>query len=469
MIITMTDRQTNLSENHYRGTRCRICTGCGRCAEIDIDLDRQSGVYAGTGASGSMRRLDVVTADLTETKEPVMPWADQTPGAEPESASIVSVRGERLVAADLGTTTIAMQLLGEDGRVEADYVCVNPQVRYGADVLSRIQAARDAETAREMRRLVTEELAKGLAEFQSRIKADESLKMVLAGNTTMIYLLMGYDPEELGHAPFHATHLEPAETRIAGVPCGIFPGLSAFVGGDITAGMYACGLREREEITLLIDLGTNGEMVLGNRKRSIACATAAGPAFEGGVNRGIWGADMVHLLAKLREEELLDDTGLLAEPYFEDGVLIGSVRVTQQAVRAIQLAKGAIGAGIRILMKEYGIDGDFGRIDRVILAGGFGYYLRPQDAAMIGLLPEKLVPVTSAGGNTALAGAMKMGGKWLADSEQDCSWARLFEKTSGRSTRADISGAKEAEIMNLAQHPDFEELYLENMDLKPNV
>jgi len=408
------------------------------------------------GEPAESRKPDVVTTDLIQGDLP----------AKEESFSGAGARGERLVAADVGTTTIAMQLLGADAEIEADYVCVNPQVRYGADVLSRIQVAQNAEAAREMRRLVTEKLAEGLEKFRGMIKPDESLKLVLAGNTTMIYLLMGYDLEELGRAPFQATHLNPEETMISGVPCGIFPGLSAFVGGDIFAGMCACGLKEQEKITLLIDLGTNGEMVLGNRARSIACATAAGPAFEGGVNRGIWGADMIHLLAKLREEGLLDETGLLADPYFEDGVLVGGVRVTQQAVRAIQLAKGAIGAGIRILMKEYGIEDDFGRIDRVILAGGFGYYLQPRDAAAIGLLPKELVPVTMAGGNTALAGALKMGRNWLTGQK---SWIQLFEVTTERSEQNSTAGIWGTEVLNLAEHRDFEELYIKNMELKNSI
>ena len=152
-----------------------------------------------------------------------------------------------------------------------------------------------------------------------------------------------------------SSHLEPIETVLDGVPCYIFQGLSAFVGGDITAGILACGMTEKEEITLLVDLGTNGEMVLGNREKLIACSTAAGPAFEGGVNRGVWGADMIRLLAGMRRKGVLDETGLIVDEYFETGVRIGDVCVTQEAVRAVQLAKGAVMAGIRILIRDYGL------------------------------------------------------------------------------------------------------------------
>ena len=410
-----------MSEHPFRGTKCQVCTGCGRCA----------GMYS-------------VVSDqrLWQEKQPI-PHTGQ----------------ERLVTADLGTTTIAMQLYNWDGGVETDFACVNPQIRFGADVLSRIRAAQDPSAAEQMCREVREKLESGLRAFRMHLAPEETMRMVLAGNTTMIYLLLGYDPAELGRAPFAAGHLETEETQIGGVPCLIFPGLSAFVGGDIAAGMYACGMAEKSELTLLIDLGTNGEMVLGNRDRRIACSTAAGPAFAGGVNRGVWGSDMIHLLARLRQEQILDETGLLSDEYFENGILIESVRVTQESIRAIQLAKGAIGAGIRILMRAYGLGENWQAVDRVILAGGFGYYLRPEDAAVTGLLPPALVSKTAAGGNTALAGALRLGRRlWAQDA--------FGNAQDYRKELPDILGISGTEILNLAKHPDFQELYIENMNLQ---
>ncbi|MBR1852988.1 MAG: DUF4445 domain-containing protein [Lachnospiraceae bacterium] len=426
------------------GTRCEICIGCGRCL---VDETTQ-------------KKMRVVMTEPVTAAIPFV-YTEET-------------RGMRLVTADIGTTTIAMQLYAVNGRVAEEYSCVNPQVQYGADVLSRIQAAREADSttsdavqgshksaAVSMRNMVLGKLEEGLKKFKETLCAEETLFMVLAGNTTMIYLLMGFDPDELGHAPFSASHLEAQATEIAGVKTYIFPGLSAFVGGDIMAGMYACRLKERPEITLLIDLGTNGEMVLGNRERQIACATAAGPAFEGGVNRGIWGADMIHLLAGLRRENLMDESGLLADPYFDSGILIGDVHVTQESIRAVQLAKGAIGAGIRILLKEYGlVQGDLDReeaddyagIDKVILAGGFGYYLQPVDAAYIGLLPKGLADKTVSGGNTALTGALRLGRTIL----EDGGWNAGKMKA--------LLEPEETRVLNLAEHPDFEALYLKHME-----
>ena len=421
LIIIMTQREISLSEQSFRGTKCQVCTGCGRCA----------GTYS-----------VVKTQGLWDKKLPIPHMAQ-----------------ERLVTVDVGTTTIAMQLYDWDGGVAADFVCVNPQVRFGADVLSRIRAAQDRIAAEAMRREVTEKLEEGLQTFRAQLEPGETMRMVLAGNPTMIYLLFGYDPAELGRAPFRAMHLEAAETEIGDVPCVVIPGLSAFVGGDIAAGMYACEMAEKPELTLLIDLGTNGEMVLGSRERRIACSTAAGSAFEGGVNRGIWGANMVHLLARLRQEKLVDATGLLADPYFEEGILIGSVRVTQESIRAIQLAKGAIGAGIRILMREYGLGEDWQAISRVVLAGGFGYYLKPEDAAAIGLLPGALVPKTIAGGNTALAGALRLGRLLWAQESPGAGQSRMRKLP-------ELLGILGTEILNLAEHPDFQELYIGNLNLE---
>lgn len=407
-----------------RGIRCQVCTGCGRCPGV-------AGVHI-----------------LTENA-----WKQEV--------DLHNDRQERLITVDVGTTTIAMQLHRADGSVEDSFVAVNPQTVYGADVISRIAAAgwqkamagTDTEErpdgAVKMQQQVLETLEKGISRFQKRILPGESLRLVLAANTTMVYLLMGWNTEELGRAPFCATHLEETETEIAGVPCLILPGLSAFVGGDIVAGIHAGKMLVSSAPRLLIDLGTNGEMALGNRDKILACATAAGPAFEGGVNRGVWGADMVKLLATLRREGLLDENGLLAEKYFENGVRIGNVCVTQKAVRAVQLAKAAIAAGIEILLKEYGCTCD--DVEQVILAGGFGYYLNPEDAAEIGLLPEELVKKTVSGGNTALAGAL-------------CIGEDLLKREPGYVKKI-MNQECNVKIINLAGHLDFENVYFGAMKL----
>ena len=240
---------TTSSLTGKKGTRCLICTGCGRCP-------------------GVIRGMQVVTEKLE-----LPPLTLQNPD------------GKRLMTVDIGTTTIAMQLYDMTGKVVDSFPSVNPQVSYGADVLSRIEAAKDPGKAADMQKKVRDLMEKGVQRFSKKLQPQETLQMVVAANTTMTYLLMGWNPEELGKAPFTVSHSGAVETEIAGVACHIIPGLSAFVGGDITAGILASGMLEQEASTLLIDLGTNGEMALGNRHRLHACATAAGPAFEGGANR----------------------------------------------------------------------------------------------------------------------------------------------------------------------------------------
>ena len=364
--------------------RCQICTGCGLCPGVIAERDGRRLRILGGEESG-------VISDMPGT--------------------VTCPEGYRLIAADIGTTTIAMELYGKEGKVADRYVTVNPQVEFGRDVISRIQAAADPEKKKKLQDDVKSALSMGGKRFLKCLKAGEQPLMVIAANTTMSYLLMGWDCHELGTAPFAAGQLSGAQFFLkleeGRIPCLLLPGISAFVGGDIYAGICACGMHEKRERTLLVDLGTNGEIALGSREGILCTATAAGPAFEGGPNRGIWGADLVRYTAMLLEEGILDGTGLLREPYFRTGIRIGNVEITQESVRSLQLAKAAIAAGAEILIKEAGITPD--QIGQVVLAGGFGYYLHPEDAVRIGMLPEQFLGRTVSGGNTALLGAKRIG------------------------------------------------------------
>ncbi len=400
------------------GNRCVICTGCGRCFH---------------GKDG----VDIITDRFQVRK-----WEQGLP----------SLR-EKFIAVDIGTTTIAMVLYGDGGKELDRFVMVNPQTSYGADVLSRIQKAENLSIGKEMQEAVLQVLGQGIEHFRKGMNKDEPLlSMIIAANTTMIYLLMGWKTEELGKAPFQASHLEEICTEICGIKTVIFAGLSAFVGADIMSGIYACEMAENQALTLFIDLGTNGEMVLGNSRRMIACATAAGPAFEGGATRGIWGADIISLTATLLEEGILDETGLLADPYFDNGILVGNTLVSQQDIRGIQMAKGAIAAGIQVLIKRFGLSGPE-EIDQVILAGGFGYYLKAEDASRIGLFPKELESRVKTGGNTALGGALRLGmNLHIGDKKEEIQ--NNFQHIK-----------KITRIINLAEVDEFEQLYIESMNL----
>lgn len=362
-----------------------------------------------------------------------------------------------LAAIDIGTTTIAMVLYDVFGEELEDYTCVNPQRAFGADVLSRIRAAEDPKAAREMKEQVRHVLAEGLSRFLKKCK--EKLTFSIAANTTMIYLLMGWDTSELGKSPFYpskmhsAAYPEDFRLLLGGVPGVVLPGYSAFLGGDSAAGILALGMREREEITLLLDLGTNGEIILGNRHRIIGASTAAGPAFEGGATLGIWGTDRIALTARLLKEGIVDETGLIKEPWFEEGIQIEGVRFKQKDIRSLQLAKGAIAAGVTVLLDKYGIR-DMSEVDQVVLAGGFGYFLQKEDAARIGLLPEALTVKVQTGGNVALMGAYRYG--------------RLIgNRTDRQANQHLLSLYEEVEVVNLAEEKGFSEKFVSALNFPP--
>lgn len=381
-----------------KGNRCTICTGCGRCfGEFENPCDI-----------------------LTFNK-----------GSFFEGASV----SRPVICTDIGTTTVAMVYADADGRALNSYVCLNPQGKFGSDVLSRIRAAADAGVLDEMKKSILEVLETGIKKFIRENDLSGSAKMYVSCNTTMTYLLMGYDPAELGEAPFTATHIngESFEMKVSGVnvPVTVLPGFSAFVGSDIYSGILATDLCASDKYRLLCDLGTNGEIALGNKDHLYVTATAAGPAFEGGPCKGIWGADMIHLTSVLLKEGYVDSTGLLKEPWFEDGIDIGNVHITQESIRALQLAKAAMNAGISAICRRAGIS--FDEMESVVLSGGFGVHLDPEDAAVIGLLPDELKAKCRAGGNSALAGTFSFAG-------------------GGRIPQA-------PEVINLAMEEGFNELY----------
>lgn len=392
-----------------------------------------------------------------------------------------------LVAADIGTTTIAMQLLEvQTGRVLDTYSCFNPQRSYGMDVISRIKAANEGHEG-VLKKLVGDALASGLEQLRQsagRQGVWEPKLLSIACNTAMGHIFMGYSTEFLGKSPFLPINIKTAAVKWEGIDTVVMPGISAFVGGDIVAGLYACGLwetvfdgnkgggdavdeqrnvpkkvleaaKKEEAAWLFMDLGTNAEMVMGAGGCVAATAAAAGPAFEGRGRDGSVGSERIHAVADLLKKGIVDKTGLLAEPYFETGIEVELNRpgeenrrifVTQEDIRDIQMAKAAVRAGIHFLMKKLAVT-DYSRIERVYIAGGMGFYLNTKAAVRIGLLPEELGGRMTAVGNTALAGAGIFG---------RCGWqekGKDLEIYAGR-----------AEVFNLAELTEFEEVYIGYMN-----
>lgn len=378
----------------------------------------------------------------------------------PEAGRIVGTENgeerETLIAIDLGTTTIAMELRGvQTGTVYATFCTINPQRMCGADVLTRIEAANQGE-GEQLKNMVRGEIEKGIS-----VLCHQAEKMglwkpgtaFLSANTTMGQLFMGYSVKMLGRQPFTPVNIKQNHLVLGETEVVLLPGISAFVGADITAGIYC--MKEKyagffdENPCLFIDLGTNGEIALGTGEHILTTATAAGPAFEGGNGESIMGADMIACLDTLLQEKKLDKTGLLIEPYFTKGVHVNEVHLKQENVRALQLAKAAVFSGICILIKKCGISAD--DIHKVYLAGGFGYYLNVKSAVAVGLIPEELEDKVISVGNSSLEGSFLYGKKWIKN----------------KKTQALEQIVKSCETINLANEPEFHKMYINAMELTP--
>lgn len=359
------------------------------------------------------------------------------------------------VVCDLGTTTIVMQLVEKKTQHVLDtYAFMNPQRGFGADVITRMQKALEKEeNRRDISLLVKECMAKGIRRWKE--KGFEPSVICISANTVMTHLFLQMDVARLCVYPFLPVTTEQVQTRIEDIKTVFLPGFSAFVGGDLFAGaliMRELMEKENEKAAILIDLGTNGELILLHEDRLFVCATAAGPAFEGGANATVFGSDMVAITAKLLQRNLLDETGLLAEPYFHTGIKVDGVFIRQEDIRTLQMAKAAICAGIRVLLKKAGLQET--DIAHVYLAGGFGYKIDVQAAGEIGLLPDCFVTKTIAVGNTALAGAVVYANALMRQEENGQTDSRIHWM---------LERKRKGKQINLAKEEAFENLYLEAM------
>ena len=415
-----------------------------------------------------------------------------------------------LAACDIGTTTVVCYLIDkETGQIIAVRSGANPQRSFGADVLSRIDAAAradDNDKANGGLQLMQSQIVSLLNGFISDMLAEcgrtEVCLLSVAGNTVMCHLLMGISPEKLGRAPFmpdeyFGREFNPLDIGIENCQTMIiFPAVSGFVGGDITAGMMETV--NCRKLTLYLDIGTNGEMALGKGDRYVCCATAAGPAFEGAqiemgmpASRGavdkVWlegrrikysvigndrpvglcGSGLIDALAILLKAGIIDENGtilsgqelpILFRSYVfeleaEDAAqslesslavyIAPGVYITQEDIRKLQLAKGAIAAGIDILFKEYGCKPC--DLDILTFAGGFGNYIDKASAAAIGLFPPELLDRAKEVGNAAGNGAV----------------SAALSKEAWESA-LDIS--RKMRYIELASYPHFDEIYVEHMN-----
>ena len=390
------------------------------------------------------------------------------------------------IAFDVGTTTLVAYLLdGATGAVLSTASCLNPQKQFGADVISRIQYAQRG--GAERLRIVISQALSDLSRQTARaagIRTEQVTAACAVGNTAMHHLLLGIETDTLTAPPYMPKVFEactlaagPLIPALPNAALRVLPNIAGFVGADTVSCMEAVSFDRQEQLTLLLDIGTNGEMVLGDRHRRIACSTAAGPAFEGANiacgMRGALGAidhvseqdgelnchvigetaaaglcgsgliDAVHHL--LKRGQIAANGRITSSLCTRDAkghkilMLRDNVYLSQLDIRQVQLAKSAIRAGIELMAQQLNVRTE--DIQQVLLAGAFGNYMDPVSACGIGLLPACLLDRIVHVGNAAGAGA------------QACA---LREQAFLHA----VTLAKETEFLELAALPSFQDTYL---------
>lgn len=434
------------------------CTGnCGSCGRCKGTSD---------GNSSAKRKSDILNDKMSL----------QTDGREGIGATF-----------DIGTTTIAGMLWNmQSGKCIAKGGMANPQRPFGGDVISRISFCMEKpENLQSLRSLLTAGLNEMIDELcrQAGIKTQDVQEAVFCGNTAMSHILTGHSVSSLAHAPFKSDY--EGSIRMYGIEAGlnmypegdvlILPCIGGHIGGDITAGIAAVGLDKSQGLNLLIDIGTNGELVLADEGRLYACSAAAGPAFEGAsikwgmraekgaiekieiVNgeamfstiggkpaKGICGSGLIDAIAEMLSAGIIDKSGRMSPSYDSEFIVLARERdedivITQKDIREFQYAKGAIKAAWKLLLKNAGKrESD---IDRVYVAGAFGNYIDVQNAVKAGILPALPVEKIISVGNTASAGAAMA----LISKEEKLRMNKI---------------AAETEHIESAEDPEFQRLYI---------
>ena len=388
------------------------------------------------------------------------------------------------IVVDIGTTTVVAAIVNLTTCIAVRTVSLlNSQRCFGADVISRIQSATKGH-AQELQSSIRADILRAIDELEVRYP-EIICVMAIAGNTTMLHLLLGLPCRPMAAYPFNPVTTGLMEFQFAEVfaadtlDCQVIllPGISAYVGADIVAGMLHCRMDQTESITMLIDIGTNGEMVIGAKNRFLCLAAAAGPAFEGvniscgtGSIRGaisafrfaedgpivttigdespvgICGSGVVDIVAEFLRTGNIDATGRMnggrCEIPIADGPQGVPIVFTQKDVREFQLAKAAIRTGIEMLCREYGCS--YSQIARVYLAGSFGTHINVGSACAVGMIPYELKEKVIVAGNSSLGGAV--------DSILDSRNRQVLQELLDNTTHVDLAANK-----------DFNELFINYM------
>ncbi len=457
-----------------RGCRVRVLAGSLSASAGEEEILSSRELAEGWRLACRSAVTDAVTLEIHQWETPILADDSVFEFAPQEGLGI---------AVDLGTTTVVVQLLDmQTGHVLGVRTDLNPQVAFGNDVMSRVQFAATAEGGLRLKDAIRAGIGRLIEDL---LRTDQGCgmevrKVAVVGNTVMHHLFCGIDVGPLAHYPFEPVNdglrlFRSAELgwKINGDPMVWFlPCLGGFVGSDILAGILATRMHENDSLVALVDLGTNGEVVLGRRERMLCASTAAGPAFEGagismgmraatgaisevrisgaavqchvlgsGVPRGICGSGLVDAVAAGLDLGVILPNGRLADNASQ-WMLSPPVLLTQNDIRELQLAKGAIAAAFRILLSHWGAEA--ADVKRIYLAGAFGNYVNRTSARKIGLIefPEEKVRPS---GNTALLGAKLA--LFIRD-EEDSGLASL---------------RRQIKHVSLASDPQFQDVFVECM------
>lgn len=417
------------------------CGGIGKCNKCKVRLLSGEFFIANKPITSEaiVKACQTTIGEKGGEIELLHPNQSETPQGYTPSTEAIHKASSVGVALDIGTTTLEATLINlKDGTILSSASCLNPQAAYGADVLSRISAAENGNLDKLC--VVIRNGSKGLIEeliSKARLNCQPE-KIIVVGNPTMTHILCNISPSTIGRHPFTPAFTD--ERHETGAWLGydkatiILPALaSAFIGSDITSGIAHLQLLQSKSPALMVDLGTNGEIVLWTGEKLLTCTAAAGPALEGatmtcgtgGVNGaikaiqyspdgeityqtigdakpiGICGSGLVDIIAHLVKTKKVDETGLLQDS--EEYKVIDNIYITQKDIREFQLAKGAICAAITLILNEANLQIE--DLEHIHIAGGLGSTISVKSAITVGLIPKGTEAITTHKGNTALKGA----------------------------------------------------------------
>lgn len=470
----------------------QTCGGKGTCGLCRLSflsepppMKKREIELLGSDSPYRLACLHKVRSDISVFLPPLNEWA-----------GVKSLAGFRIdsaepglgIAADVGTTTVALYLADlSSGEILAQLSFLNPQLYLGADVMTRLELAKTPLQRETLTGEIRRALREGISYLLSSASksSSELVKLTFAGNTAMSHLLIGVGGEGLERAPFRSPFEKQGffslSPEIFGLPVDVrttvFPIIAGFVGGDTTAAVLAAGLCEKDGVCILMDLGTNGEIVVKTNRRIVTASAAAGPAFEGvgmtaGIPavtgalekiddageliviggcepRGICGSGYISALSYLHKNELLSSSGLLSRDssgkrrWTPQG--LNAAVITQDDIRKFQLAKGALSAGLKLLLLETGVQ--LSDIHELIITGSFGSRIDRSSAVEIGLLPDIPPDKITFIDNAAGRGASLCLGK-----------TEYAQKAMG------IVNA--AEHINLGEHSRFQDVFIESLTLQ---